>query len=501
MDVLVLSTSHRTHGRGMRARGSVESGAELGHPLASPEAAARRRWAAAARRRWAALLRLVLQGDPGPEPGHGAVASHRNPLIAYTGASIVLGLGLLAVSTALIDLQPAIDPGLPGTTLAGPTGGLLLWLMFGLLGSMRALRTPDGGHMTFHMPFIGAAMILGGPTAGAWVAFLSTIERRELESQPWYGILANHAVLAIAAVIGGLVTSGVAGALGGGETDWSSPWGASTIIAAGAGVVVLAVIATAMGAITVLLRDGLTRHAFLEAVVGMLGRLTALEIGLALLLALAYVQVGWWTPIVVGGFVILIWDNHPMPAPDRLTGILTAEGFNRRLETGLGRMRRGMTPGATLLALSLELVRAVNDRYGYAVGDEVLGEIGVRLRGQARGANGIAGRGGGATFYLFLPGVADQEAARDRADQVYEALGRPIATSVGPISTSVGPTSAGVSIGALVLQSWGGVPSAAAVCRQADQAMYYAARSGGGVRVHVAEEPAPSDDGRVDERA
>jgi hypothetical protein len=50
-------------------------------------------------------------------------------------------------------------------------------------------------------------MILGGcpgrPHSGAWVAFLSSIERRELESQPWYGSLANHGVLTIAAVMGG----------------------------------------------------------------------------------------------------------------------------------------------------------------------------------------------------------------------------------------------------------------------------------------------------------
>ena len=47
-------------------------------------------------------------------------------------------------------------------------------------------------------------MVLGGPTAGAWVAFISTIERRELEEVPWYGALANHSVLAFAAVVGGL---------------------------------------------------------------------------------------------------------------------------------------------------------------------------------------------------------------------------------------------------------------------------------------------------------
>ena len=58
-------------------------------------------------------------------------------------------------------------------------------------------------------------MILGGPTAGAWVAFLSSIERRELETQPWYGILANHCdARRSAAVLGGLTTQVVGGLLG-----------------------------------------------------------------------------------------------------------------------------------------------------------------------------------------------------------------------------------------------------------------------------------------------
>ncbi len=474
MDVLVLSSSHPSRGRG------IPGELPVGSPLS-----AQRRW-------WAALVRLGGHGGSVPGPVSGAVATRRNPLLAYTGASIILGLGMLTVSTAMVPLGTAIDPGLPGTTLAGPTGGLLLWLMFGLLGSVRVLRTPDGGHITFHMPFIGAAMILGGPTAGAWVAFLSTIERRELESQPWYGILANHAVLAIAAVLGGIVTGVVAEALGiGGEAVAAGPWDAATFVAAGAGALVLAIVATAMGAVTVLLRDGLTRHAFLEALLGMLGRVTALEIGLTLVLALAFVQVGWWTPALIGAFVLAIWDNHPMPTPDALTGLQIAEGFDRRLETGLGRMRRGMTPGATMLMLDLDLFKRVNDSYGHAVGDEVLREIGVRLKGQARRTNDIAGRLGGDEFALFLPGLLDPVTAVRRAQEVHDAVCEPIATSVGPITV-------GVSVGVLVMESWGGVPSVAAVRKRADQAMFHAKRAGTGVHRYNPDEPAPFDDERIE---
>ena len=134
------------------------------------------------RRRLRVLL-TEMTGPGGDLPG-GPMAAQRSGLFAYTASSIVLGLGLLAWTTVANPLWATIDPGLTDTALGGSNGGLLLWLMFGLLGSLRVLRTPDGGTMTFHMPFIGAAMVLGGPTAGAWVAFLSSIERRELSHSP-----------------------------------------------------------------------------------------------------------------------------------------------------------------------------------------------------------------------------------------------------------------------------------------------------------------------------
>ena len=164
----------------------------------------------------------------------------------------------------------------PGTTLAGPPAASCCGSCSACWARCASCAPRMAATITFHLPFIGAAMILGGPTAGAWVAFLSTIERRELESQPWYGILANHAVLAIAAVLGGIVASGVAMAVGGASGEVAgTPWDAGTLVAAGAGVVVLAAVATAMGATTVLLRDGLTTPAFLEALLGLLGRVTA----------------------------------------------------------------------------------------------------------------------------------------------------------------------------------------------------------------------------------
>ena len=51
-----------------------------------------------------------------------------------------------------------------------------------------------------------AAIFLGGPAVGAWVAVLGTTETRELRGHiPWYGTLANHAGIAIPAVVAGVL--------------------------------------------------------------------------------------------------------------------------------------------------------------------------------------------------------------------------------------------------------------------------------------------------------
>ena len=102
--------------------------------------------------------------------------------------------------------------------------------MFGLAGSLKVVRGPSGhGVLTFHLPFIVAAMVLGGPIAGGWVAFIASFERRELREAPWYGTLANHAGLALAAILGGLAAQAAVAAAGASgcpavsPSRWSGP--------------------------------------------------------------------------------------------------------------------------------------------------------------------------------------------------------------------------------------------------------------------------------------
>jgi len=418
-----------------------------------------------------------------------AVVVRRAALFVYTGASIVAGLALLAWTTVAIPIRPAIDPGLAGTALTGLPGGVLLWTLFGVLGSLRVLRAPGGaGVLTFHLPFIGAAMVLGGPTAGAWVGFLCTLERRELEQQPWYGVFANHSVFVIATVAGGLVAGAV---LGLAQPALSS--GAATALAAICGTLVLTIVSTGMAAVTVMIRDELSASAYVDILKGHLGRVNALEIAIAWVLVVAYLQVGWWAPAVIGVLILLAWDNDPMPSPDGLTGLLSLDGFDRRLDAGLGKLRRGLIPGATLLGIDLNFFKTVNTRYGHEVGNEVLEQIGARLRAQARRPNDVAGRRGGDEFALFLPGLADPAVALRRAGELVSAVAAPIATTAGPVSVSA-------SVGVVVLLATGTTPAMGTILRHADAAMFLAKQAGGGAHLYDAAERAPFDDGWLDEQ-
>jgi len=402
-----------------------------------------------------------------------AIPRRATLLTAYTAGTIATGTLALLAATLVLGMGDGIAiPGLPAEIAT--LGGLAAWIAFGLLGGTRILRDP-GGHvvLTFHLPFIVAATILGGPVAGAWVAVLATFDVRELREAPWYGVLANHAGLALAALAGGsavLLVTGTGTALG-------LPRGlALDMVAAVLGSLVLTAVSAALAGGVVVLRDGLTpREA--GTTLGRSLRTTAVaETLLGWLLAVTWVAVGWWTPALCIAVVLSLWRaSHTADLLDRdeLTGLLSRRAFALRTAAAAGRARRGIE-GSAYLFLDLDGFKAVNDGpRNHLIGDQVLAEVGRRLRRSIR-ITDAAGRRGGDEFMVLFTGVADEARALLLAERIRDAI-------TAPYATDDGEHRVGVSIGvALVVP--GRRDFEPDVRQHADAAMYEAKAAGGGIR-------------------
>jgi diguanylate cyclase (GGDEF)-like protein len=122
---------------------------------------------------------------------------------------------------------------------------------------------------------------------------------------------------------------------------------------------------------------------------------------------------------------------------DALTGLHNRRYFHETLAREVSRARRYRRP-LSLVVLDLDNFKAVNDRIGHLAGDDVLAEIGERMRSVVRTAD-IACRIGGEEFAVLLP-----ESSLADAEQLYERLASAVAASpvgdAGDLSLSAGIT-------------------------------------------------------------
>ena len=154
---------------------------------------------------------------------------------------------------------------------------------------------------------------------------------------------------------------------------------------------------------------------------------------------------------------------------DQLTGLPNRVLFLNRLQTVVDRIERHPEQMAAVLFVDVDDLKVVNDCMGHAAGDELIIEVGVRLRACMR-SDGSVARMGGDEFTVLLEDIADPSDAIRVAQRIHAELSNPFLLLGQEVSK-------GVSIG-IALASAG--HSAESLVQNADMAMYRAKSKGKG---------------------
>lgn len=152
---------------------------------------------------------------------------------------------------------------------------------------------------------------------------------------------------------------------------------------------------------------------------------------------------------------------------DPLTGLFNRHFFNSIIAPELARSDRYARP-FTLMMIDVDNFRAVNNRLGHLVGDEVLQDVSRLLLGHVRESDRVI-RYGGDEFLIFMPETAEVDAANvaARLREQVELL---------PRKKGVGDIAIGLSIGICTRQpreTW----SVEALLEVADRRLYADKRS------------------------
>lgn len=149
---------------------------------------------------------------------------------------------------------------------------------------------------------------------------------------------------------------------------------------------------------------------------------------------------------------------------DSLSGLI-----NRRVYMDLLRDQLHQAKPAVVMLIDLDHFKAINDRNGHSVGDQVLIEVASRLNAVAILHDGIVARLGGDEFCLLLQAYKEEDKLRQIAKDIISSL----STSMPEI---VEYSRLGATIG--ISRSWIDTEDASALLHYADTAMYQGKNSG-----------------------
>jgi diguanylate cyclase (GGDEF)-like protein/PAS domain S-box-containing protein len=171
---------------------------------------------------------------------------------------------------------------------------------------------------------------------------------------------------------------------------------------------------------------------------------------------------------------------------DPLTGMPNRTFLRERLEEAVRAAEREMKPCAVLL-MDLNGFKSVNDSLGHQAGDDVLQQVGERMRSVLRKADTVS-RYGGDEFAVVPWGASDVPRAVLIAEKLLRAIDRPFLIDDQPIKISI-------SVGIAVYPQH--ADSAEALMRRADVAMYAAKRARSGYSIYSVDQEGGENGDRV----
>ena len=118
---------------------------------------------------------------------------------------------------------------------------------------------------------------------------------------------------------------------------------------------------------------------------------------------------------------------------DSLTGLANRRRLAQLLDQAVAAVEAGAVLG--VVVVDMDDFKTVNDRYGHAVGDEVIAGIAARLTENLRRGD-VAARLGGDEFALILGPAGDVAELEQAAHRIKELFDRPFSVSVGELGST-----------------------------------------------------------------
>ena len=158
-----------------------------------------------------------------------------------------------------------------------------------------------------------------------------------------------------------------------------------------------------------------------------------------------------------------------LASTDSLTTLLNKRSFEEAFTRDLARAERQQQP-ISIVMLDLDRFKNINDTHGHQAGDDVLKQVGKRIKATLRTSD-VAARYGGEEFIMILPQTNLNE-ARITAERVRVSIARE------PIDTCAGKLEVTASLGAASRRGKALREQGSALIANADAALYKAKRTG-----------------------